>query len=513
MFCICLRQTGVCKHRYKILLYRTVSRLLLRQRSGRMVFSEPGRRGAVAAYDLHRTNMSNNTPRKQLRGNALGLIHAVAIGVAGTAPSYSIAASTAALIGAVGALAPASLLYCGLIMIGIALAFVNLNRVYPDSGASYAWVGRVFNRDLGFLTGWAVLVASALFMVSVTIPASTATLMMLAPDLADQQHWVIAVSIAWLLLISGMVVRGTQLTGRIQTVMTATEIVVLLSLTISAIWQFGPQLLGHLSWSAISPQAFSLESFASGAVVALFFFWGWDVTLNVSEETRDSARTPGIAAGLAMLVILCAFMGFVTVTLVVLTQPEIEASGANVVFAVAEKLFPRPWSYLAVLAVMLSSVGTLGTAVLLFGRTLFAKSRAGEMHARWSRVHPIWDTPHLATYLIAVIGVLLLILSLGFPSVDAVMKASINAIGLEIALYYGMAGLACAWHFRHQARRHWRVALLAVLWPLMSVLVLWTAAAMAAMGMDGITLAIGLGGIAVGVVPLMLFRGRRLPHD
>ena len=110
------------------------------------------------------------------------------------------------------------------------------------------------------------------------------------------------------------------------------------------------------------------------------------------------------------------------------------------------------------------------------------------------------------------IGVLLLILSLGFPSVDAVMKASINAIGLEIALYYGMAGLACAWHFRHQARRHWRIALLAVLWPLLSVLVLWTAAGLAAIGMDGITLAIGLGGIAVGVVPLLLFRGQRLPH-
>ena len=95
------------------------------------------------------------TARSRLRKDALGLVHSAAIGVAGTAPSYSIAASTAALIGAVGALAPASLLYCGLIMIGITFAFVNLNRVYPDSGASYAWVGRVFHRDLGFLTGWA----------------------------------------------------------------------------------------------------------------------------------------------------------------------------------------------------------------------------------------------------------------------------------------------------------------------------------------------------------------------
>ena len=46
-----------------------------------------------------------------LRKDALGLTHAVAIGV----------------VGAVGALAPASLLYCGLIMIGITFAFIHLN--------------------------------------------------------------------------------------------------------------------------------------------------------------------------------------------------------------------------------------------------------------------------------------------------------------------------------------------------------------------------------------------------
>ena len=91
------------------------------------------------------------TTGSELRKDALGLVHAMAIGVAGTAPAYTIAASTAVLVAAVGALAPASLLYCGLIMAGITFAFVHLNRVDPDSGASYTWVGRVLHRDLGFL--------------------------------------------------------------------------------------------------------------------------------------------------------------------------------------------------------------------------------------------------------------------------------------------------------------------------------------------------------------------------
>ena len=455
----------------------------------------------------------SETAHPHLRKDALELIHAVAIGVAGTAPSYSIAASTAVLIAAVGALAPASLLYCGLIMVGITFAFVNLNRVYPHAGASYAWVGRVFNRDLGFITGWTVLVSSALFMVSATIPAATATLLLVAPDAAGNKLLVIGVSAGWLIAVSSVVVRGMHLTGVVQTIMTAVEIVVLGGLTVVALARYGPQALEHISWRMFAPSAFTPQSFAAGAVVALFFFWGWDVALNVSEETLDSGHTPGRAAALAMVVIVLAFMSFAVVTLTVLGEPEIQASGANVVFGVAEKLVPRPWSYLAVLAVMLSSVGTLETSVLQFARTMFAKARAGEMHRRWSKVHEQWGTPYLATYLITALGLVLLLLSLAFPTIDALLKASINAIGLEIAFYYGLAALACAWHFRRSAVNSVPLFLFAVAWPLASAVSLWIVAILAAQEMDTATLVIGIGGIIIGLVPLAWIRKAGRPKS
>ncbi len=448
----------------------------------------------------------DETTHSHLRKDALELVHTVAIGVAGTAPSYSIAASTAVLIGAVGALAPASLLYCGLIMVGITFAFVNLNRVYPHAGASYAWVGRVFSRDLGFLTGWAVLVSSALFMVSATIPAATATLLLVAPGAAGDKTLVIGVSACWLIAVSVVVVRGMHLTGIVQTIMTAFEIVVLGGLTFVALVRYGAQALEHVSLSMFAPSAFTAQSFAAGAVIALFFFWGWDVALNVSEETLDSGHTPGRAAALAMVVIVLAFMSFAVVTLAVLSEPEIQASGANVVFGVAEKLVPRPWSYLAVLAVMLSSVGTLETSVLQFARTMFAKARAGEMHRRWSKVHERWGTPHLATYLITALGLVLLMLSLAFPNIDSLLKASINAIGLEIAFYYGLAALACAWHFRRSAAKSVSLLVFAVVWPLVSAVALSIVAILAAQAMDTATLVIGIGGIVTGLVPLAWIR-------
>ena len=140
----------------------------------------------------------------QLDAHALGLAESVVMGVAGTAPAFSIAATTATLLAAVGVLAGASLLYCGLIMFGVTLAFMHLNRVITHAGASYAWVGQVFHPVLGFFAGWALLASSALFMVSGTIPAATATLTLIAPELAEKPSAVIFVAIGWLLAVSAL---------------------------------------------------------------------------------------------------------------------------------------------------------------------------------------------------------------------------------------------------------------------------------------------------------------------
>ena len=107
-----------------------------------------------------------------LHKGALGVIESVIMGIAGTAPAYSIAATTALIVGTVGVLSVGSILYCGLIMFGMMLAFINLNRMAPDAGASFAWVSRVFGPTWGFFTGWGLIVASVVFMVTATVPAA-----------------------------------------------------------------------------------------------------------------------------------------------------------------------------------------------------------------------------------------------------------------------------------------------------------------------------------------------------
>ena len=448
------------------------------------------------------------TSKTRLAENALGLGESVVMGVAGTAPAFSAAATTATLIAAVGVLSPASLLYCGVIMFGVTLAFRQLNRVEPNAGASYAWVDKAFGPVLGFLAGWSLLVASALFMVSGTVPAATATLELIAPRLTGDPTSVTLVAAGWLLAVSAVVVKGIKPASYTQVVLTTVEVGILVAVIVAALARQGTVPVHEFSLGWLSLGGFTPSVFATGALTSVFFFWGWDVTLNLNEETRDASQTPGHGAVLAMIVVLLLFVGFAVATLLVLSDTEIEQAGTNVVLAVADKLFPRPWSYMAVIAVMLSTIGTLETSMLQFTRTMFAKGRDGALHPRYARLHGTWQTPWVASTVITALGVVLLLLSSLLPTVNQIMKDSVNAIGFQAAFYYGLASFACAWNTRRAALKSPATLVALVLWPVSSALFLAFIAIYSIPTFDRVTNLIGIGGIAAGLVPLFLNRLR-----
>jgi amino acid transporter len=448
-------------------------------------------------------------PPVELARNALGIGESVVMGVAGTAPAFSLAATTATLIAAVGILSAGTLLYCGLIMFGVTFAFMHLNRVIASAGASYSWVGQVFGPAAGFIAGWSLLVASAVFMVSGTTPAATATLLLISPERAADPATIAIVAALWLCAVGIVVVKGIKPTSYTQVVMTVIEVGVLVVLIGAALIQYAKNPVHPVSWRWFSPAEFTPTLFATGALTALFFFWGWDVTLNLTEETRDANNAPGRSAVAAMIVVALLFIFFVIACQFVLTDDEISRSSTNVMFALAEKLLPRPWSYAAIVAVMVSTVGTLETQILQFTRTMYAKGRDGALHPRYATLHSKWQTPWVATAVVTGIGLVLIFLSAFLPSVADLIRISVNAIGFQVACYYSLAGFACAWHFRADAMRSPERFLFLLLWPVLSAGFLVFIALYSIPTFDVITNVVGLGGIALGIVPFVLNLRRR----
>jgi len=445
-----------------------------------------------------------------LAKGAIGTLESAVMGIAGTAPAFSVAVTTATIVAAVGDLAVGAILYCGLIMFGLMLAFKNLNKMSPHAGATYAWVGAVFGPVWGFFAGWGLLVASVVFMVSATIPAATSTLLLIAPSLVESTGWVTLTAAIWLTIVTAVVTKGIKHASYAQIILTVIETVIIFALIIAAFVQYGGQPAHSPSWEWISPFSFTPQVFATGALTAVFFYWGWDVTMNLGEETVDGAPSPaGQGAFWAMVNLILFFIIMMIVVLIVLTDEEIANANTNVLFAIAEKLFPAPWSYLAVLSTVLSTIGTIETQILQFSRSMFAMARDNMLHPRYAKIHPEWQTPWVATLVIWGLGVFLLFSSSYMPSVSAILEASILAIGIQICFYMSLAGYACAWYYRGMLKTDLMGALSHVIWPLLGAGFMTFIGVYSIPTFDTITLSIGIGGLLIGIVPLLLARGRQ----
>src|ERR1700722_14887376 len=94
---------------------------------------------------------------KGLKTGALGLISTLVIGVASTAPAYSLAATLGFVAAYVGFQSPAVMLLAFLPMLFIAAAYYYLNRAAPDCGTPFSWVTRAMGPKTGWMAGWGIL--------------------------------------------------------------------------------------------------------------------------------------------------------------------------------------------------------------------------------------------------------------------------------------------------------------------------------------------------------------------
>jgi amino acid transporter len=447
--------------------------------------------------------MSNQRGRG-LQANALGTVDTVVMAVAGSAPAYSLAATTAVLVSAVGLASPAALLYCAIPMLGIALAFSYLGRIDVNAGASYSWVGRTLHPFLGFLSGWALVVSATVFMVAGSLPAGSMTLALFDGRLADDTMLSTVVGTVWFLVMLGVVLGGARLTARAQLLMSGVELAILLLFAVLALFHTGNASAFDWSWLGFG-HFDGVSGFASGALIAAFYYWGWDVTSNLSEETRNSRRTTGLAGLIGVGIVFLLFEVFTIAVNVILSSKQIEADDANVLAVLGDEVWPGWGGKLLIVAVMLSTVATLETTLIQVTRSLFAMGRDRTMPSALGRVHRSWNTPWVAITVVGAVALVMFIASNALGSVGEILADAISAIGLQIAVYYGLAGLAVVVAYRKMLLRSAADFLFGGLWPLFGALFMFWILIESLGELSGTAVAIGIGGLAVGLVPMLWY--------
>ena len=447
----------------------------------------------------------------QLESGAISLFESCVMAVAGSAPAYSIAASTATLFGAVALGGPASLLYCGVAMFGIVFAFNFLGQEEANAGAIYSWVRRALHPSLGYLSGWALLVSTMLFVVFGSFPAGSVTLGLFSTSLANNVADVTLVGSIFFLAIVVVIAMGIRITAKVQVAMSSVEVVLLVLFATLAL------VHGHrvhsFSWSWFSPSIFhGSTGFFGGALVAAFYYWGWDVVANLNEETKGARKTPGMGGLIGVGVVFILFEAFAIGTNLVLSSHTIVSNAGDVLVVLGQAVWPGLGGKLVVVAVVLSTIATLETSLIQLTRTLFAMGRDGTMPRVFGRLHATRKTPIIATITVAVIGIALFVASNFIGPIGSIFSDAINALGLQISVYYSLAGFSVVVLYRKQIFRSVKNFLFMGLWPLVGALFMTTMFIKIVPTLNNATRAVGLGALALGLVPMAYYWARGNPY-
>jgi amino acid transporter len=450
-------------------------------------------------------------PPHSLRGGVLGLFDSVIMGIAGVAPGYSIASTTAFLFIAVALGDAAALLYCGIAMFGIVFAFSYLGRVETNAGASYNWVRRALHPALGFLSGWALIMSALIFMVAATVPAGSYILGLFSHAAANNKAEVTLVGAVFFLLMVAAVAAGVTITVTVQIVMSCIELLLLVLFAALAI--FHAHHVHTFSWHWFSPSIFHGQTgFVSGALLAAFYYWGWDVTANLNEETKGAKKTPGFGAMIGILVVFVLFEVFTIATNLVLTSGQIHNNEADVLSVLGQEVWRGTGGKFIVLAVVLSTIATLETTLIQVTRTMFAMGRDNTLPKILGTVHRTRQTPLVATAVVTVISLLLFLFSQFVGSIGSILGDAISAIGLQICIYYSLAGIAVVVLYRRQLMKSPTNFLFMGLWPFVGAVFMAYLFVKDIPSLNAVTLGVGLGAMGLGLIPMFYYWAKKNPY-
>ncbi len=398
------------------------------------------------------------TGGKGLKVGALGMISSLVIGVASTAPAYSLAATLGFVVAIVGLQSASVMLLAFVPMLFIAAAYFYLNRADPDCGTTFTWVTRAMGPNTGWLAGWGILMTDLVVMPNLASIAGVYTFSLFGAHgiAADSSgFWVTFVGVVWIVVMTAICYIGIELSARTQMALLGAEVLILFAFSVVALVKIYAGHVAHSvrpSFEWLNPfKITSVGALSAGMLLAVFIYWGWDTAVTVNEEAKDTRRTPGRAALWSTIVLVLIYV-VVTVAAQAFKGPAFLTSTNNigdVLNALGTAVFGSPWNKLLIICVLTSASSSTQTTILPAARSSLSMAVHKALPKRFADIHPKYLSPGFSTLLFGVISVVWYV-ALTLISPNDVLANSIEALGFGIAFYYGLTGFACVIYYRHQ---------------------------------------------------------------
>ena len=406
-----------------------------------------------------------------LQRDSVGLTTVLMQSIAQIAPAVGVLTTIGFNTQQAGLGAPSTYIAAFVIGLVVAISLAQLGRHLPSAGGFYTYVSATVGPRSGFMVGWLYS-----WFVAI-IPGGLASYTGFVLQTELQQHygfnlpWQIT-TLAILLLVGYIGYRGIKVSGKMLTVLSIIEMLIVLALAISGLISPGP---GGISFSGFNPaSSTNLHGFYLAVVLSIFAFTGWEGAAAVAEEAR-SPRTVIPRAIIGSIILLGVYYVFCAWGLQIGwgTQNLNDLGNAteNPAFVVAQRLWGNGW-VLVLLALLNSGIAVCIACTVDSTRNWYAMARAEALPSWLNKIHPQYRTPYTAVLAQSVlaIGVGLGVGTLVGPDQSFFMLGTLGTI--IYVFVYLMGNIGVARFFLTTARRELNV-LIHIIFPIISTVALF----------------------------------------
>jgi len=298
--------------------------------------------------------------------------------------------------------------FAGILTLFGALGYAELGAALPQAGGEYVYIHRAYGPLLGFLYGWTQFIVAKTASIAAIATGFVIYLAYFFPGLKDV-IWHSSLSLAghdlplrltglqlaaaaMILLLSGLNVLGVRRSGALQTVFTASKLVVLVILIVLGL------TLGHGSFenfrSFLQPGTHGgfLAAFGVATVSALWAYDGWNNLSMVAGEVDQPQRNIPRALIIGCLLVIVVYV-LVNIAYFWVLAPGDVVNTRTVAAEAAWRLLGKAGGAFVAVGVMISTFATLNGSILAGSRVPYAQARDGLFPEALAGLHPRFRTP------------------------------------------------------------------------------------------------------------------------
>jgi amino acid transporter len=331
----------------------------------------------------------------QLHQGALSLTGAIMQGVTHIAPTAGVILILQSEVATIGMATPFVFVIGIAIMLMVGVALAQLARFLPSAGGFYTYISRSLNPRVGWFAGWINLLydpfGTAIDLAALGFVFNAA----LQTNYNASFPWWATFLIAGA-VVTAVVYRGIEITGRTQVILGGLEILILLAVSVQALFSPGP---GGITGAPFNPGSATKGSdLFVGVILAVFTFAGFESIAPLAEETKQPRRNVPRAM-LVSLGIVGAFVIFCLWAMMIGWGPAhlsaMASFSGNPVFQVAHRLWGPAW-VLLLIAIVNSLLSVSIATSTSSTRVMYAMGRTGALPRWFGQVDRRFGTPRNA---------------------------------------------------------------------------------------------------------------------